>query len=38
MYDFGKKRNNRILVYIVVGVLVVAMVLPMAYELLAAIF
>ena len=37
MYDFNKKRNNKVILWIVVGILVACMVLPMAFQLIAAI-
>lgn len=37
MFDFNKKRNNKIVLWIVVGILVLCMVLPMVYSLIAAI-
>ena len=37
MYDFNKKNNNKIILWIVVGILVACMVLPMAFQLIAAI-
>ena len=38
MFDFNKKRNNKIILWIVVGILVACMVLPMAFQLFAALF
>ena len=35
MFDFNKKRNNKILVWIIVGLLVACMVVPTAYYLIA---
>ena len=37
MFDFNKKRNNKIVLWIVVGILVLCMVLPMVYSLIAAV-
>ena len=37
MFDFNKKRNNKVILWIVVGILVACMVLPMAFQLIAAI-
>ena len=37
MFDFNKKRNNKIVLWIVVGILVLCMVLPMLYSLIAAV-
>ena len=36
MFDFNKKRNNKVILWIIVGVLVLYMVLPMAFQLIAA--
>ena len=36
MFDFNKKRNNKIVLWIIVGVLVLCMVLPLAYSMIAA--
>ncbi len=36
MFDFNKKRNNKIVLWIIVGVLVACMVIPMVYSLIAA--
>ena len=39
MFDFSnKKRNNKVVLWILVGVLVACMVLPMAIQLIAALF
>lgn len=38
MFDFKNKKNNRIVVWIIVGVLVACMVVPTAYYLIASIF
>ncbi len=36
MFDFNKKRNNKVILWIIVGILVLCMVLPMAFQLIAA--
>ena len=38
MFDFNKKRNNKIVLWIIVGILVACMVLPMAFQLIGALF
>lgn len=37
MFDFNKKRNNKVLVWIIVGLLVACMVIPTMYSLIAAV-
>ena len=37
MFDFNKKRNNKVVVWIIVGILVLCMVVPTVYSLIAAI-
>lgn len=36
MFNFNNKRNNKIVLWIIVGVLVLCMVLPLAYSMIAA--
>ena len=36
MFDFNKKRNNKVILWIIVSILVLCMVLPMAFQLIAA--
>ena len=36
MFDFSNKKRNRIVLIVVVAILVLAMVVPMAYQLIAA--
>ena len=38
MFDFNNKKNRKIFIWIIVGILIVAMVLPMVYSLIAAAF
>lgn len=38
MFDFNNKKNRKIFIWIIVGILIVAMVLPLAYTLIAAAF
>ncbi len=38
MFEFGNKKKNKVLIWIVVAILVLCMVVPTAYQLLAAIF
>ena len=35
MFDFNKKRSNKVVVWIIVGLLVACMVIPTAYYLIA---
>ena len=36
MFNFNNKRNNKIVLWIIVGLLVLCMVLPLAYSMIAA--
>ena len=36
MFDFNKKKNNKVVVWIIVGILVLCMVVPTMYSLIAA--
>ena len=36
MFNFNNKRNNKIVLWVIVGVLVLCMVLPLAYSMIAA--
>ena len=38
MFDFSNKKRNRVVLIVVVAILVLAMVVPMAFQLIAAIF
>ncbi len=38
MYNFGDKKNKKLFVKIIVGLLCLCMVVPMAYSLIALIF
>lgn len=36
MFDFNKKKNNKVVVWVIVGILVLCMVIPSVYSLIAA--
>ncbi len=36
MFDFNNKKNSKVIMWIIVGLLVACMVLPMAYQLIAS--
>ena len=38
MFDFRNKKQKKIFLWVIVGILVAAMVIPTAYSLIAALF
>ena len=38
MFDFNNKKNRKIFIWVIVVILIIAMVVPTAYSLIAALF